>query len=448
VEPGPHPIDDFLSRSRARAERWVSGVRMFVCFISAARLSILPTHRAPGNDDLEWIPIFCLTLGGVLSLGVIRLARGRFHTAAAAVSIILDALLVFSGEINNVLRPLPGFNGFLRSPELAIAIVAMMASVLRFSHRLAVLAVALNAVVLGLLMSIDRTLTTPYLPWVWINASVYWIAAGMITIAATRRGLRLITEGAQAMLAAERVRQRFGAYVSAEIADAAISAEHLSLGGDRHDVAVLFSDLRGFTQYAERLAPEKLVAELNGYIDAMLPEITKEGGIVDKYIGDSIMVVFGIPRANEDDAARAIRAARGLQRAMREHNHVRARRGLPPLVQGIGVHFGPVVAGNIGTQERLQFTVIGDAVNLASRLESATKELEVAVLISGPTVEAARKTKAELPKLRSLGQITVRGRGEGLEVFCFPDDGFSHEIIVPISAEHEKLPPTPEKKET
>jgi adenylate cyclase len=143
----------------------------------------------------------------------------------------------------------------------------------------------------------------------------------------------------------------------------------------------------------------------------------REGGVVDKYIGDAIMAVFGAPRSSPDAAARALRAAQGMSRALEAHNAARAAKGLPPLKHGIGVHFGPVIAGNIGTQTRTQYTVIGDAVNLGSRLESATKELGVELLVSRELRDAALASAAALPALRPCGQIMVKGREQAVEVF-------------------------------
>ncbi|MEZ4365491.1 MAG: adenylate/guanylate cyclase domain-containing protein [Kofleriaceae bacterium] len=209
--------------------------------------------------------------------------------------------------------------------------------------------------------------------------------------------------------------------MSEEIAADAVDQVGIKLGGERRDAAVLFSDLRGFTAYAERLPPEQLIAELNGYLAAMVPVIETEHGLIDKYIGDAIMAVFGIPTPRGDEAACAIRAAHRMQTALVEHNRARAAAGLPPLVQGIGVHFGPVVAGNIGTAQRVQYTVVGDVVNLASRLESATKDHEVAVLLSEDVVAAAAADAALLPPTRAVAEIAVRGRSAGLRVYTLDD---------------------------
>jgi adenylate cyclase len=181
---------------------------------------------------------------------------------------------------------------------------------------------------------------------------------------------------------------------------------------------VLFSDLRGFTAHAEKLAPEDLVAQLNDYVGVVVEAIRAEGGVVDKYVGDAVMAVFGVPRPSLSDAQRAVRAAISMQGALALHNVERTKRGLPALRQGIGVHCGTVVAGNVGTTDRASFTVIGDTVNVASRLESASKDLEVDIVISEDAARAAGAGVDEkCPVLVDAGVISVKGRAEPLRVF-------------------------------
>ena len=239
----------------------------------------------------------------------------------------------------------------------------------------------------------------------------------VLGVAVAGRARTLVYSAADKAVEAERVRQRLGAYVSEEVAEQALGTREPTLGGRRQDVAVLFSDLRGFTTWSERSEPERIVAELNAYLDVVVAAVRAEGGVVDKYIGDSVMVIFGIPAARPDDAARALRAAAGMQRVLVAHNADRVRRRLAPLAQGVGVHFGPAVAGNIGTSDHLQFTVVGDTVNLASRLESATKDHGVATLFSAEVVQAARASGQSFPEVAAKGRIHVKGRDAEIEVF-------------------------------
>jgi adenylate cyclase len=191
----------------------------------------------------------------------------------------------------------------------------------------------------------------------------------------------------------------------------------LSLGGQLTTVTVLSSDLRGFTAMSERLAPAEVVAQLNAYHGAMLEEVRRQGGVLDKFIGDGMLAVFGLPQgerpAPPDAGARAaVACARGMLSALERLNVERAAQGLSPLKIGIGVHTGPVIAGNIGAPgHRLEFTVIGDAVNTASRVEGLTKECGEPVLVTAGAAERLDEPLRELPPM------LVRGKQEPLRVF-------------------------------
>jgi adenylate cyclase len=178
----------------------------------------------------------------------------------------------------------------------------------------------------------------------------------------------------------------------------------------------LYSDLRGFTAAAEATPPEQLVEQLNAYLYEMVRCIEGEGGVIDKYMGDGIMAVFGAPRAREDDAARALRAARAMQTALERHNQARALKALPPLEHGIGVHYGNAIAGHVGTPAHAQYTVVGDVVNVASRIERLTKEHHKGVLVSGELV--ARAAAADPTRgLSRVGTVEVRGRTQPIELY-------------------------------
>ena len=182
--------------------------------------------------------------------------------------------------------------------------------------------------------------------------------------------------------------------------------EKMSLGGEKLNVTILFTDIRSFTSISETMDPQALVALLNEYFTEMVTIVLKQDGVVDKYIGDAIMVVFGAPEPEPNDALRAVRSAVGMREALRKLNARIQERGMTPLRTGIGIHTGEVIAGSIGHEEQRQYTVIGDAVNLASRLESSTKELGVNVLISEDTYELTKSTI----QARPMREITVKGR--------------------------------------
>jgi len=194
----------------------------------------------------------------------------------------------------------------------------------------------------------------------------------------------------------------------------------LSLGGRLVTVTLLATDLRGFTAMSEKLAPGEVVAQLNAYHGAMLAEVRKHGGVLDKFIGDGALVIFGLPigpvEAPADcGASAAVACAKDMLAALARHNAERAKKAQDPLRMGLGVHTGPVVAGNIGAPgERLEFTVIGDAVNTAARLESLTKEANTPLLISSETADRLGDAKG----LRELEPMHAKGKETALRVFA------------------------------
>jgi adenylate cyclase len=205
----------------------------------------------------------------------------------------------------------------------------------------------------------------------------------------------------------DKLRTTFGKYMTPSVMNHLLEGK-VSLGGQSLPVTILFSDIRGFTSISEQMDPQRLVGLLNEYFTEMVDIVMNEGGVVDKYIGDAIMAVFGAPVPKPDDAVNAVRAAVKMRRALAELNARLVARGQPPLRTGIGIHTGEVVAGNIGSERRMEYTVIGDAVNLASRLESNTKELGADILISEDTYEL---TKHAI-EARSVREITVKGRAK------------------------------------
>ena len=203
----------------------------------------------------------------------------------------------------------------------------------------------------------------------------------------------------------DKLRTTFGKYMTATVMEHLLAGK-VSLGGESLKVTILFTDIRSFTTISEKMEPQQLVGLLNEYFTEMVGIVMNEGGVVDKYIGDAIMAVFGAPVRKPDDAVRAVRAAVRMRRALTKLNERLAERGIPPLRTGIGIHTGPVIAGNIGSERRMEYTVIGDAVNLASRLESSTKELGVNVLISEDTWALVKHAVVGRP----VKEIHVKGR--------------------------------------
>ena len=210
----------------------------------------------------------------------------------------------------------------------------------------------------------------------------------------------------------DRLRETFGRYVTRQVADHLLKG-NVNLGGELVPVTILFSDIRQFTNISERMEPRVLLDFLNEYFSGMVESVMHHQGVVDKFIGDAIMAVFGAPVPEPDDALRAVRAALEMQARLRKINDAFKSRGLPEIKTGIGLHSGQVVAGNIGHVERMEYTVIGDAVNLASRLEGMTKELGCDVVMSEDLYRQVEKDVEAEP----LQRIKVKGRDQDVMVY-------------------------------
>jgi adenylate cyclase len=190
----------------------------------------------------------------------------------------------------------------------------------------------------------------------------------------------------------------------------------------RENVAVLFADIVGFTTMAESMAPEAVVAMLREYHERMTAPIFACGGTIEKYIGDAIFAVFGLPEPSAADAANALRCADMMLAALDAWNEERRARGEPPLAIGIGLNYGPAVLGDVGSSHSFSFTVIGDTVNTAHRLQSLTRSLETPLVV-GDALLCAAKTgtpqamAACVGGLRDRGEQTLRGRAGEVRVW-------------------------------
>jgi class 3 adenylate cyclase len=266
---------------------------------------------------------------------------------------------------------------------------------------------------LGLGLLALRRLTRPI---ALLTGGVSRVAAGDLSRplpVTSRDEVGRLTQAFNSMLDGLRqrdfIRSAFGRYVSPEVAQAILeSPEGLRFGGTKRVVTVLMSDLRGYTRFAERGDPEQVMEILNGYLARMAEVVIAHGGTINEFIGDAIFAVYGAPVAHPDHAERAAATALAMQAALVDVNAEHARRGLPAFEMGIGLHTGEAVVGNIGSEQRAKYAVVGSAVNVASRVESAT--------VGGQVLLTAR-TLAELGSLARVGPpvaVEVKGLSEPL----------------------------------
>ncbi len=217
----------------------------------------------------------------------------------------------------------------------------------------------------------------------------------------------------------KRVKTTMARYMDPELADRIIEAGESLLGGMTQEATVLFSDIRSFMGMAEKLGARETVSVLNEYFSEMVDVVYQHHGILDKYIGDALMAVFGTPFPHPGDADHAVEAAIEMMLRLREFNRARAAQALRPIDIRLGISTGEVVAGNIGSPKRMDYTVIGDSVNLASRLESANKFYGTHVLLSAGTYAKLRRTYP----VRELDLIQVKGRREPVAIYEVLIDG-------------------------
>jgi adenylate cyclase len=224
----------------------------------------------------------------------------------------------------------------------------------------------------------------------------------------------------------KRMRSTMSRYMTEEVADRLLSGDDSALGGTAQDVSVLFSDIRGFTNLSESIGARETVTMLNDYFSHMVDAVFQHNGILDKYIGDAIMAVFGAPFTSERDSDNSVKTAIEMMRALNKFNHSQIDRGVMPLEIGIGISSGEVISGNIGSPKRMDYTVIGDTVNLASRLEGTTKFYSCPVVICAKTHASLHDDYVS----REIDSIRVKGKDRPIVIYEILDyhtpDSFPH----------------------
>ena len=211
----------------------------------------------------------------------------------------------------------------------------------------------------------------------------------------------------------KRMKGTMARYMDPAIADQLMATGKEVLGGNMSEASILFSDVRSFTTLTESLGAQGTVGLLNEYFTLMVDCLQKEGGMLDKFIGDAMMAIFGLPLPREDDADRAVRAGIGMLVELERFNTARKERGMMAIDMGLGINTDEIVSGNIGSPKRMNYTVIGDGVNLAARLETACKQYGAKMLVSDATVKKLKGTY----RMREADRVVVKGKTEPVVIF-------------------------------
>ncbi len=352
----------------------------------------LPPIYPPEAFAGKWV-LVGLTAPGLLDLKASPM--GGVYPGVEVHATLLDNLL--QGDF---LQTLPGWALW----AWALALAAGIAAAVLFSPRLGVTLAAFGlAAVLCLSLS-----ALAFWQGLWNDPVLPGTALALSFGLAT--AYSYATEGRQKLY----IRRMFGQYMSETVISHLLAhPEKLKLGGERRRVTLFFSDLAGFTTISERLDAETVVALLNDYLSAMTEIILEEEGTVDKFEGDAIMALWGAPLDQGDQAVRACRAALRQRAALADLNRRFAGLQLPPLSMRIGLNTGEAIVGNLGSAKRFDYTVIGDTVNLASRLEGLNKFYQTAIMASETTVAGCNEAVA----FRELDLVAVKGKEKPVRVF-------------------------------
>jgi adenylate cyclase len=405
-------VDQTLRLAQDEVEREIASLRLVIITVIAIVVTGITTL---GRLQGSWV-FFVLTWIFMGVSVVLLFAARRFGSAAwLQVLIILFDLLApstifYLGLLDDLRRR--EFEPFAVTNFAASLFVVQIISLLRNSGTAGLLGAGGAAIAFTWVV-----VRTSGFHVLLITTVVLLLSCGYVSWSASRRARHNLERFARLQLLKRYLPSLAVDRVLGERMD-----EALSLGGQQLLVTLLATDLRGFTTMSESLQPAQVVEQLNAYHAAMLEEVRRHGGILDKFIGDGMLAVFGVHMvrgalASTPDAGAeaAVSCARDLLRALEALNATRAASGLPPLRMGVGLHTGSVIAGNIGVPgHRIEFTVIGDAVNTAARLEGLTKEAGTPVLVSGETVRRLREPSS----LVSRPAVTLRGKSQPLEIFA------------------------------
>jgi adenylate cyclase len=379
----------------------------YIDYSIGAPIEYVPIHRIPEWDEAELRKVFqgrVVLVGSLvgfvdrwrLPAKLLAVDPGRPKNASAndpgaytqpGVLIHLQALRSQLGP--GLLHPV---SGTVRWALCALAMLAVLVSGPPAALALAALLVPLPLVAASLVAIVKAQLLLPVASLV----AAFWLSL-------IARG---VFDASEAVIERMRLRQSFSGQVSPAVMQDMLSGSlSIEAGGELADVCILFSDIRDFTTLAENMPPQQVTAVLQRYFDRMVAAVHRYDGTVDKFIGDGMMAIFGAPRKSEDPCADSVQCALAMIGGLDELNAEFVREGLPTLAIGIGINYGTVTVGNIGSTERHNYSAIGDAVNVAARLEGLTKELGRKIVV---TESVATRIGERFP-FDALGSHKVKG---------------------------------------
>jgi class 3 adenylate cyclase len=368
-----------------------------------------------------------------------RCMREACSRAVSYVLVSLDLAYVVVVLFGVSLVAEPGtFIGTTSAPPFFILFLLNALSGLRFDFKISLYCAVISVLIVFGLGAYDAYHGFfPFAPGVFLETFLKAVLVGATALVSGyigQRSRRLIAQAVQEQEEKRFIKSVFGRHASEEVVEDALK-RGLELGGEEREVTVLFADIRNFTSLAERLQPSEVVDLLNDYFARMVDVITGNGGMLNKFMGDGILAIFGAPMSYDDSARRAVVTALRMTERLTEFNRRQVARGKPELVIGIGIGTGNVIVGNIGSIERMEYTAVGDPVNLASRLDELNKQLGTSILVSPSTYQQVVDGGLQDVGFRRLGPVEVKGREQGTWVYQVLVDQVAQSVLTPSAAE-------------
>jgi class 3 adenylate cyclase len=413
-ESGIESIKDEETRNEKKIHTARISVFVLVLFMaSMARLSI----GASLNMRFVLISSLCISCGclGVLLWRFYKIKK--YFSAIKYYLVTLDIIFVsilvliirftMNRSIYEITTDIPAF--------LVLFFINAMSG-LRFDFKLSLYCAAASVMILIGFTLYDyqgHVITHPYLMMFSFFKAIILLGIALVSGYIGKTAKKLIIQNYKEQEEKNFVKNIFGKYVTPEIRDKILDGR-IPLNGERTEATMLFADLRDFTPYVETNDPEEVIRSMRAYFTAMQKAIRKHKGLVLQYVGDEIEVAFGVPLPYDGHASKAVLAALEMRKKLEELNKARIKEGKGSFRHGIGIHTGEVLAGNTGSEDQPSYALIGDTVNLASRLQGLNKEFGTEIIISAATRECLN----DRFKLKKLPAAEIKGKSRSVEIFA------------------------------
>jgi len=420
-------MHELLLADRVKGEREIAVFRIILLVATALLVLLMVATGGEGFTVSDIANLVAVSIAGVYTVILFVLIKGRgYRRWYGFVSATVDVLLISASTYLSRYAAESSLASLVSTSSFAVYFPIILFSVRRHDPVNTLYTGILSSLLYGVMiviMAVEGSF------WVTMSApngllmrndlfnetlkAVVLAGTGYIGWVAARRFDKLFEEALRSAKEKEQIKDMFGRYVSDALVEK-IMAKEIALDGEKRNVTVLFIDIRNFTPLAEMVEPRTLIAILNNFFDLCIETITKHGGFIDKFIGDAVMVVFGAPEPDPRHSDKAVACALELVSALETMNAWVASLGVNwEFGFGIGINSGEAIVGNVGTERRMEYTALGDAVNIASRLERLTRQVSRPILVGEGCVNGCTEYRFDGPYTARL-----KGKTEPVRVYA------------------------------